>query len=220
MPIVSTENIGTIVVDRSCGMAKIDPTVLRDLRRKKQWSQEELAEKSKINKQTISRLERGKQYSTRSYTIRQLASVLDVEWAVLLGDVLNLDNQRESGSAPSKSVLSVNVQVAGNLLQQYARTEMQSSDNSAEKPTRLMTNNGWTFWTKNNGRTRMFSIAEPDRLKARDLLTRKLPDHLLVSEKEIPAAVIQMMQLPRGKATEWVAADSKGRLTPQGSPIS
>jgi transcriptional regulator with XRE-family HTH domain len=73
-------------------MKKVDPAVLKRLRAAKGWSQERLAEKTKfpgvpkIDKQTISRLERGEQMKTRGRTTQQLARALDVEPAVLIGD--------------------------------------------------------------------------------------------------------------------------------------
>ena len=73
-------------------MAKVNPVVLKKLRNAKGWSQEELAEKTKsdrlpkIDKQTISRLERGDRSKARSRTIEQLARALRVEPAVLTGE--------------------------------------------------------------------------------------------------------------------------------------
>jgi transcriptional regulator with XRE-family HTH domain len=73
-------------------MTKIDPEVLRKLRKSMGLSQEELAEKTKterlpkIDKQTISRLERGDRGETRKRTIEQLARALRVEPAVLTGE--------------------------------------------------------------------------------------------------------------------------------------
>jgi transcriptional regulator with XRE-family HTH domain len=73
-------------------MAKIDPSVLKRLREAKNWTQDELSENTKfgrdpkIDKRTISRLERGKQASTHGRTIRQLARALGVELPVLMGE--------------------------------------------------------------------------------------------------------------------------------------
>jgi len=67
-------------------MTKIVPEVLRKLREAKALSQAELAERAKFDTQTISRLERGTQKTTRPGTTGKLARVLNVEPAVLTGD--------------------------------------------------------------------------------------------------------------------------------------
>jgi len=66
-------------------MPKIVPAVLRQLRTAKGWSQELLAERAKIDKQTICRLEQGGHAKTREHTIQQLARVLNTDPAVLTG---------------------------------------------------------------------------------------------------------------------------------------
>ena len=71
-------------------MAKIDPSVLRRLREAKGWTQNELSENTKfgrdpkIDKRTISRLERGMQASTHGRTIRQLVPAIDALCACYL----------------------------------------------------------------------------------------------------------------------------------------
>jgi transcriptional regulator with XRE-family HTH domain len=68
-------------------MKKIDGCTLRKLREAKGWTQEDLAKKTtRIDKQTISRLERGERSTTRQGTIELLASVLRVEPGVLTGE--------------------------------------------------------------------------------------------------------------------------------------
>jgi transcriptional regulator with XRE-family HTH domain len=71
---------------RETTMAKINKDALRKLREAKGLSQEQLAERAKVNKQTISRLERAEQNKTRAGTIERVARVLSVEPAVLTGD--------------------------------------------------------------------------------------------------------------------------------------
>src|SRR6266516_3302186 len=99
-------------------MTRVDPVVLQRLRKAKGWSQEELAGKTKfegqpkIDKQTISRLERGERPKTRSRTIRQLAHALSVDPAVLTGDGLAPDISRESSALDSRSQLNVRVGAA------------------------------------------------------------------------------------------------------------
>jgi transcriptional regulator with XRE-family HTH domain len=67
-------------------MAKIEKQNLRKLRETKGLSQEQLAEMAGVNKQTISRLERGEQEKTRPRTIARLTRALGVDHAVLTGD--------------------------------------------------------------------------------------------------------------------------------------
>jgi transcriptional regulator with XRE-family HTH domain len=66
-------------------MPHILPDVLKRLRAAKGWSLDQLAEKAKINKQTLHRLEKGEHGSSRENTIRKLARVYGVGQAVLTG---------------------------------------------------------------------------------------------------------------------------------------
>jgi transcriptional regulator with XRE-family HTH domain len=96
-------------------MTKINPSILQRLRKSKGWSQEELSEKTKsggqpkIDKQTISRLERGERPKTRSRTIKQLAHALGVDPAVLTGDGPTPDFSPESSALDSRSQLNVRI---------------------------------------------------------------------------------------------------------------
>lgn len=96
-------------------MKKIDHAVLKQLRNAKGWSQEVLAEKTKfkdlpkIDKQTISRLERGDREKTRGRTIDQLARALKVEPGVLTGDAAVPEMELESELVTPKSQLNVRV---------------------------------------------------------------------------------------------------------------
>jgi len=77
-------------------MTKVNPFILQKLRRSKSWSQDRLAEMAKVNKQTISRIERGEQDSTRENTIKQLARALGVEPVELTLETLTPEsNQSE-----------------------------------------------------------------------------------------------------------------------------
>jgi len=83
-----------------------------------------------------------------------------------------------------------------------------------------MAERGWTIWAKDNDRTRMYSIAESDRVKARELLKAKLPRHfVLVSEQELPKDVVEMLRPPAGKAMEWVPVEQGDTIAPRGTPI-
>lgn len=73
-------------------MGKVNSKVLRELRQLKGWSQAELSKNTKygsdpgINKDTISRLERGSQNNTRPSVLKKLARTFGVEIGVLTGD--------------------------------------------------------------------------------------------------------------------------------------
>lgn len=89
-------------------MAKIIPLVLKTLRKRKGLSQARLAEKSKLNKQTIWRLENGEdsQEETRSRTITDLAKALSTEESVLTGQAPLPEGQDDDGPFPAVSKLS------------------------------------------------------------------------------------------------------------------
>src|SRR3974377_781183 len=96
-------------------MPKIDPLRLKALRSKRGWSQEELAEKTKISgqpkidKQTISRLERGVAGKTRGRTLRQLARALGVDGDVLAGEAPMPEVDHESEPVTPKSQFNVRI---------------------------------------------------------------------------------------------------------------
>ena len=69
---------------------------LRHLRRRAVMSQEDLAEKSGVARDTISKLETGQRGAYPS-TIRKLAAGLEVEPRMLLGGVKYLDDEPEKG---------------------------------------------------------------------------------------------------------------------------
>ena len=74
---------------------------LRDLRLRAVMSQEDLAEKSGVARDTISKLERGQRGAYPS-TIRKLAAGLEVEPRMLLGGVEYLDEVPAEGGAPEE----------------------------------------------------------------------------------------------------------------------
>lgn len=78
-------------------MPQIVPEVLKRLRLAKHLSLDALAERAKIDKQTIHRLEKGSNGNTRERTIQQLARALSAEPAVLTGAKLR-DPQDDDGS--------------------------------------------------------------------------------------------------------------------------
>jgi transcriptional regulator with XRE-family HTH domain len=66
-------------------MTQLDGKALRELRKRKGWSQRELADRAKLNQQTIYRLERG-QTRANERTIKELAGALKAGRDVLVGD--------------------------------------------------------------------------------------------------------------------------------------
>ena len=79
----------------------MDLPYLRDLRRRAVMSQEDLAERSGVARDTISKLETGQRGAYPS-TIRKLAAGLDLEPRILVGGVEYLEEAPEEGS-PEKS---------------------------------------------------------------------------------------------------------------------
>jgi len=71
---------------------------LRNLRRRAVMSQEDLAEKSGVARDTISKLESGQRGAYPS-TIRKLAAGLDVEPRMLLGGVEYLEEEPAEGAS-------------------------------------------------------------------------------------------------------------------------
>jgi transcriptional regulator with XRE-family HTH domain len=69
-------------------MARIIPEVLKRLREERGWSLDQLADrtKPKVNRQTIYRIEKGKQRNSRANTVLQLARALNTAPTVLTGE--------------------------------------------------------------------------------------------------------------------------------------
>jgi transcriptional regulator with XRE-family HTH domain len=74
----------------------MDLSHLRDFRRRAVMSQEDLAEKSGVARDTISKLETGQRGAYPS-TIRKLAAGLDVEPQMLVGGVRYLEDGPKKG---------------------------------------------------------------------------------------------------------------------------
>lgn len=77
-------------------MIHIEPSRLKALRKSKGLTQKELGEKSSINKQTISNLERGKpERKVRKRIVENLCKVFDVDAAVLAGTAPMPDRENQ-----------------------------------------------------------------------------------------------------------------------------
>jgi transcriptional regulator with XRE-family HTH domain len=104
-------------------MAKVNPFIIQKLRLQKNWTQDRLAEMAKVNKQTISRIERGEQNNTRESTIKQLARALGVGPAELTLKTPPPDSgQSEPMKRPSQS--------SYHALKRYERGLLRDARNS------------------------------------------------------------------------------------------
>ena len=90
-------------------MDRIDPEVLRKLRKIKGWSLKTLADKSKTDKQTIWRLENGTQDKTREFTVEKLARALNVAPAVLTGEAPVPESPDRQSTVNSRYQLNVRI---------------------------------------------------------------------------------------------------------------
>ena len=93
-------------------MDRIKPDILRRLQKFRNLTQAQLAEKAKINPQTIWPIEHGSHKSTRPRTIEQIAKALGVEQAVLTGEAPMPEVQGEKNQERVKSQLNVRVNTA------------------------------------------------------------------------------------------------------------
>lgn len=71
---------------------------LRKLRRERGFTQEALAERAEVSKDTIAKLEQGRRYGARTSTLIALATALDVDLAQLVGKRERLGEDRDGGS--------------------------------------------------------------------------------------------------------------------------
>jgi len=79
-------------------MSHINPATLKQLRARKGWNLDELAHRSGVDRQTIHRIESGKQAKSRRTTIERLAKAFQTE-AKALGEDLQ---DEESGFGPTR----------------------------------------------------------------------------------------------------------------------
>ena len=98
--------------------AKIAPGILLELRKRKDWSRRELAEKARVSPQLIERVERQDEAVTvRSRTLGRLARALGVEEPVLRGEA------RLEPAIPTPEQLSMTVRSAPGLRLAYDLVE-------------------------------------------------------------------------------------------------
>jgi transcriptional regulator with XRE-family HTH domain len=92
-------------------MPKVVPLVLKQLRKTKGWTQEELAERAKLDKQTICRLEAESSghAETRQHTVDGLANALRADPSVLTGRTPLTATQDDEGPLAQMSRLNFRV---------------------------------------------------------------------------------------------------------------
>ena len=81
---------------------------------------------------------------------------------------------------------------------------------------------GWIFYIDQNGRVRNFTVGEEDEEAAKLLIQEQFPDlNFLnfVSKQRAPAELIKKLGLTGGGSMEWVAANPKDDIKPQGTDI-
>ena len=76
---------------------------------------------------------------------------------------------------------------------------------------------GWQFWLEDGGCVRQFMVAEPDEIKARQLLREKQPKGNILSRKIVPENVIEILKMKPGELCEWVAS-LQSDASPVGTP--
>jgi len=68
---------------------------------------------------------------------------------------------------------------------------------------------GVEFWISDNGRVRLFTVAEPDKAKAQRLLQQKYPTMEFTTWHPLPSGVITMLKLSKGEILEWSASTAR-----------
>jgi hypothetical protein len=76
---------------------------------------------------------------------------------------------------------------------------------------------GWQFWLEDGGCVRQFMVAEPDEIKARQLLRKNQPKGNILSRKIVPENVIEILKMKPGDLCEWVAS-LQSDVSPVGTP--
>ncbi len=69
----------------------------------------------------------------------------------------------------------------------------------------MNTSAGIEFWINDRGRVRLFTIAEPDKNRAQQLLHQRLPGIEFTTWQPLPSGVITMLKMNAGEILEWSA---------------
>jgi hypothetical protein len=62
---------------------------------------------------------------------------------------------------------------------------------------------GIEFWVNDKGRMRLFTVVEPDKKKAQQILNRRFPGLEFTAWQPLPSGLITMLKLPAGDVLEW-----------------
>jgi transcriptional regulator with XRE-family HTH domain len=103
----------------------LDPTRLRELRQARKLTQEALATKAGLSKETVYRLEKGRQPGNRQQTINGLAKGLDVNPGVLTGDKPMPAASPPDWDAEDSERYQVNVRVSGTVRNAFSLTALR-----------------------------------------------------------------------------------------------
>ncbi len=86
----------------------IDPSIVLRLRKAEGWTQEKLGHEAKLDKTTVSRVERGTHFSRRGLTAQKLSQAFRVDVKVLTGE-LPFPEKREKHIFGGRSSMTLNV---------------------------------------------------------------------------------------------------------------
>jgi hypothetical protein len=67
----------------------------------------------------------------------------------------------------------------------------------------METSGGVEFWVNDRGRVRLFTVMEPDKTKAQQILHRKLPGIEFTTWQPLPSGLISMLKAKAGEVMEW-----------------
>jgi transcriptional regulator with XRE-family HTH domain len=103
----------------------LDPNRLQELRRLRKLSQKALADKAKLSKETVHRLEKGRQPGSRQRTLEGLAEALEVEAGVLTGEAPMPKSDRPEQDARDSGQYQINVRVGGAVRNAFSLTVLR-----------------------------------------------------------------------------------------------
>jgi len=62
---------------------------------------------------------------------------------------------------------------------------------------------GIEFWVNDRGRVRLFTVIEPDKAKAQNILHKRLPGIEFTTWQPLTSGLITMLKLKAGEVLEW-----------------
>jgi len=67
----------------------------------------------------------------------------------------------------------------------------------------METSGGVEFWVNDKGRIRLFTVVEPDKRKAQQILHRRYPDLEFATWQPLPSGLMNVLKLAAGEVLEW-----------------